>query len=1058
MSKPVGLLADDPAGLELCRRLYERSGIAIFQSSPEGRYLRANPAGARMHGYDSEAALLQAVREIGCEIYCNPKDREMMRALIEEHGAVEGFECQIYRHRTGERFWVRQNIYPVTDDDGRLLHWEGYVEDVTDRKRAEEALQRYRDELERRVEDRTAQLREREERYRTIFDGASVGIGRIWLGTGRLIVSNETLARIFGFDTVEEFVAEFVFTEHYVDPTDHARLMESYETAPGTPIECAFVKRDGSAVIVQAHAMVNDAEGYLDVVAIDITSQKRAERALVESEERLSSLLKNSPSAICMHDLDARFRMVNTRFCEWFGMIAEDVIGKTTHEVAPLEFGERCLRMHNEVLTSGETREAEFELPFADGTLHSVIVTKFPVSGPDGVTVGVGAIKTDNTERKRAEEAIRVSQQRLQRTVTLASVGYFVWDLIEDKCIDCSEEYARLHGMTVEEYMQKSATLEHDILHIHPDDRQSYQDLYEASRDGRIPFNMEYRIQAPSGEIRYIREVEEHVEYVDGRAARADGMIQDITDLKRAEEELRRSEENLRNVVDQAGDALFIIDPLNGRFLDVNTQACTSLGYSRDELLKLSVPEIDVDYIAKNLRAPTAKLVPGEVVAIEGTHQRKDGSVFPVEIRVSAMHMQGQRRTLALARDITDRRRTEERLRQAQKMEAVGQLTGGVAHDFNNILAVIRGNAQLLADIEGLDSPFLKAVLSATDRGADLTHRLLAFSRRQALQPRATDVARLTEGMTELLRRTLGATIAFDIRSSPDLRQAMADPGQVESALLNLALNARDAMPGGGRLTITCANARLDDAYVAENPETTTGDYVLLAVSDDGTGMSPEVQTHAFEPFFTTKGVGKGTGLGLSMVYGFARQSGGHVTICSEEGRGTTVRLYLPLAEDAASAEDVRQDQPTPKGQGETILVIEDDADVRALAVRLLEALGYRAIDVATAAAARDVLADGHAVDMVLSDVILPDGVSGPEFAERARQAYPGLRVVFMSGYAPDATRRDGSLGADTVLLHKPFQMAQLARVLREALDGGAALGDPQDHLSADDVVERKPG
>ncbi len=1042
MSKPVGLLTDDPAGLDLWRRLYERSGIAIFQSSPEGHYIRANPAGARMHGYDSEAALLQAVRDIGREVYCNPKDRETMRALIEEHGAVEGFECQIYRHRTGERFWVRQNIYPVTDDDGRLLHWEGYVEDVTDRKRAEEALQRYRDDLERRVEERTAQLREREERYRTIFDGASVGIGRIWLGTGRLIVSNETLARIFGFDTVKDFVAEFVFTEHYVDPADHARLMESYETAPGTPIECAFVKRDGSPVIVQAHAMVNDAEGYLDVVAIDITSQKRAERALVESEKRLSSLLENSPSAICMHDVSGRFRMVNTRFCEWFGMTAEDVIGKTTHEAASLEFGERCLRMHNEVLTTGETREEEFELPFADGTLHSVIVTKFPVSGPDGMTVGVGAIKTDNTERKRAEEAIRISQQRLQRTVTLASVGYFVWDIVEDKCIDCSEEYARLHGMTVAEYMEQSATLERDILHVHPDDRESYQALYEASRDGRIPFNMEYRMLSSSGETRYIREVEEHVEFVDGRAARAEGMIQDITDLKRAEEDLRRSEENLRNVVDQAGDALFIIEPTNGRFLDVNTQACTSLGYSRDELLTLSVAEIDIDYIAKNLRAPTARLVPGEVVAIEGTHQRKDGSVFPVEIRVSAMHMQGQRRTLALARDITERRRAEERLRQAQKMEAVGQLTGGVAHDFNNILAVIRGNGQLLADIDGLDSPFLKAILSATDRGADLTHRLLAFSRRQALQPRATDIARLTEGMRELLCRTLGAMIEIEIRADDALWPAMADPGQVESAVLNLALNARDAMPRGGRLTIECANARLDEASAAEAPDAPAGDYVMLAVSDEGDGMSAEVQAHAFEPFFTTKGVGKGTGLGLSMVYGFARQSGGHVTIRSAEGQGTTVTLYLPCAAEAASQEEAGPDQPAPQGNGEAILVIEDDPDVRVLTVRLLRSLNYRVIDVGTAAAAGDALAEGSAVDLVLSDVVLPDGVSGPEFAQRAREAYPDLRVIFMSGYAPDGAMANGPLGAGSVLLNKPFQKGQLARALREALDGGTAHGE----------------
>jgi CheY-like chemotaxis protein len=256
----------------------------------------------------------------------------------------------------------------------------------------------------------------------------------------------------------------------------------------------------------------------------------------------------------------------------------------------------------------------------------------------------------------------------------------------------------------------------------------------------------------------------------------------------------------------------------------------------------------------------------------------------------------------------------------------------------------------------------------------------------------------------------------------------------VENALLNLALNARHAMPGGGKLTIECANAVLDETYVADNPEAKAGDYVVLAVSDEGSGMTAEVQAHAFEPFYTTKEVGQGSGLGLSMVYGFVKQSGGHVTIYSEEGQGTTVKLYLPRAEGAARSEGVSRDEDIPQGRSENILVIEDDPDVRDLAVRMLEGLGHGVIDVPDAASAHKVLADGKQVDLVLSDVVLPGGTGGPEFAEEARTTRPDLKIIFMSGYPAEAAKRDGFLGSDKVLLTKPFSRHELAQALRDAL------------------------
>lgn len=388
-----------------------------------------------------------------------------------------------------------------------------------------------------------------------------------------------------------------------------------------------------------------------------------------------------------------------------------------------------------------------------------------------------------------------------------------------------------------------------------------------------------------------------------------------------------------------------------------------------------------------------------------------------------------------IASDVTDFRRAEMELRQAQKMEAVGQLTGGVAHDFNNLLASIMGNAELLEDELGSDDRSLQAIIRAATHGAQLTQRLLAYSRLQPLSPRPIDIGQLAADMSDLLVRTLGETIEVMTKTDTDLWSALADPGQVENALLNLALNARDAMPGGGKLTIECANVHVDEFFETENLEVTAGDYVMLAVSDNGTGMTAAVQAHAFDPFFTTKDVGQGSGLGLSMVYGFGKQTGGHVNICSEEGQGTTVKLYLPRAEKNSKSGQAPAGVEIAMGRDEFILVIEDNPDVANLAANMLERLGYRAKAVCDAASAMNILRDGEHVDLVLSDVILPGGTSGPDLAVEIRATYPDLAIIFMSGYSTEAAKRDNNLGPDTILLNKPFQRQLLATTVRAALD-----------------------
>jgi len=415
-------------------------------------------------------------------------------------------------------------------------------------------------------------------------------------------------------------------------------------------------------------------------------------------------------------------------------------------------------------------------------------------------------------------------------------------------------------------------------------------------------------------------------------------------------------------------------------------------------------------------------------------------------------HRKDWSRVIYSLEDVSERVKLEEQLRQSQKMEIVGQLTGGIAHDFNNLLAIIHGNAQLLADSTGGINEYIDPILHATNRGAELTQRLLVFSRKQQLKPMSIDLASLVEDMSSILTRSLSETIDIRYNIDSDHWHTSADPGQLENALLNLVVNARDAMPEGGQLTISCENLRLEDEWgisdqedanvntlhsdeLSLNPKYEAGDYLLLSVTDTGHGMTKEILNKVFEPFFTTKEVGTGTGLGLSMVYGFAKQSGAHVRISSEPDRGTSVKIYLNRTETPeGSVEEHVQNQTLLQAKGERVLVLEDDSRVRALVQQMLEKLSYQVVSTSRASEALDALAQTSDFDLVLSDVILPGGASGPEFLQQAITKYPELKFVFMTGYSLDSAEL---ADVDNVwpILEKPFGMEQLASILDETLN-----------------------
>ena len=391
-----------------------------------------------------------------------------------------------------------------------------------------------------------------------------------------------------------------------------------------------------------------------------------------------------------------------------------------------------------------------------------------------------------------------------------------------------------------------------------------------------------------------------------------------------------------------------------------------------------------------------------------------------------------------ILRDISGRKQAEEDLRHTQKMEAVGQLTGGVAHDFNNLLAAVLGHAQLLEDRLGADNPSLQVLIRTVERGAELTQRLLAFSRRQTLKPTSIDVDALIDEVSGLLRRTLPESIDIRTTSEATLWPCQADRAQMENALVNLALNARDAMAGGGALTIAATNFAIDDEYAATLDDVSPGDYVKLSVSDSGTGMAPEIVERVFEPFFTTKDVGRGSGLGLSMVYGFAKQSGGHVVVNSEEGKGTTVELFPPKAAGAVESVEGPMAVEAPPGRDEVILVIEDEEAVREIIARSLRILGYNAIEAKDGEQAMAALARNPRVDLLLTDVVLPGGMNGPDIVEQARRHSPDIKALFISGYPLRAMSHQTGLPDDAEFLDKPFGRHELAIKVRSVLDSHA--------------------
>jgi len=648
--------------------------------------------------------------------------------------------------------------------------------------------------------------------------------------------------------------------------------------------------------------------------------------------------------------------------------------------------------------------------------------------------------RMDISETVAAQEAVRRSDERLQQVVRSAGIGVFDIDHLAGTRAFTPEHHV-MWGFEPDEDVPPSVFLKR----LHPADAEqvavSLRRGQDPQGDGR--FECEHRIIWPDGQVRWLRvRAQTFFEAQDGAVAgqlcpaRTVGGVMDITDARIAQDRLRQQ----AALLDQAQDAI-TVRRMDDRIAYWNGGAERLYGWTAAEALGRECGELLRQPPALAAEIQARLLSEGEYTAVVPEHH-KDGRLVQMEGRFRLLRDEhGEPEGFfSIKTDVTRRLELEAQLRQAQRLEAVGQLTGGVAHDFNNLLTVVLGTVDLLAE-QLSDRPPLKRLAemarAAAQRGAELTHGLLAFARRQPLQPQSVSVNDSLAGMEGLLRRTLREDIDLELVRGAGLWPALVDPAQLESAVLNLVLNARDAMPAGGKITLETANAHIDQDYADRHAEVACGQYVQVTLSDTGQGMTADQLSKAFEPFYTTKGVGKGTGLGLSMVYGFVKQSRGHIKMYSELGHGTTVRMYLPRSDEGPPlATPLQPDDEQAYRGTETVLVVEDDALVRGFASDMLLRLGYTVLLSEDGPGAMAIMRSRNDIDLLFTDVVMPGGMNGRELAEQATALRPQLKVLFTSGYTENAIVHHGRLDRGVQLLAKPYRSIDLARKVRAVISG----------------------
>ena len=865
---------------------------------------------------------------------------------------------------------------------------------------------------------------------------AHIGSWELNLIKKRIVWSDETY-RIFGYEPQSQPPTFELFMSH-VHPDDREAMNELVaHSFSGAAFEHQYriVRADGSIRYVQNRGQATLRNGVatrLLGTTQDLTEQKAAERAMELARAQQSALLDNLPDPVFLKDRDLRFVAVNEPLARMFGVSARDMLGKTDHEYLSPELAQRHSTDHRLAMMRGERMVTEHEVRGDGGTSTWLETIASPYFDGNGELAGIVGITRDITVRREAAERLRESAKHYQLLFDRNPLPMWVFDLQSLRFLAVNDSAIDHYGYSREEFLAMT------IEQIRPAEERARLTSFLREEPDTCATRGHF-VHSTKGGQRMEVEVFADSILMSGRPARLI-LARDITVERSSVRALQDSEERYRTLFAEslAGNYVSTVD---GQLLECNPMFARMMGYddpaeacAHSTVGHYADPGKRLTFLARVRQEKRLELYEDELI-------RRDGSSLRIlENVVGHFDEHGVLTEIhGFVIDVTERRRLEEELRHSQKLQAVGQLAGGIAHDFNNLLTAMKLHGEFVLEEMEENDPHRADILEmqlAANRATMLTRQLLAFSRKQLLKPKVVSANGVIEGMAPMVRRLIGEDITIAIVLDPTAGCVMADPGQLEQVILNLAVNARDAMSRGGTFTIGTGRVHLDEARAA-SADLQPGEYIALTTTDTGTGMDAAVLARVFEPFFTTKEQGKGTGLGLATVYGIVKQSGGHIWVHSTPGKGSSFEILLPRVVEIAA--EAAAPAVSPRGS-ETILVVEDDPAVRALTQRLLKRQGYTVITASDGIEALQLIAERLVeIALVITDIVMP-GMSGGELAARVADAHPHLAVMFMSGYTDDVIVRRGLLDESTAFLQKPFTASSLASAVREALDARATV------------------
>ena len=769
--------------------------------------------------------------------------------------------------------------------------------------------------------------------------------------------------------------------------------------------------------------------------------------------KKLTMAVNLNPASVMFTDIRGTIEYVNRRFTEVTGYAFDEAVGKNPRLLSSGENSQEIYADMWETIRAGEIWRGELQNRKKNGELYWDSVSISPIRDSNGAITHFMGVQEDVTERKMAEQKIRDSEERFRQLAENLQEVFFVTSISLREMLYVSPAYEEIWGRSCQSLYDNPQSFIDPVV---AEDREGLFAFVATLQKGDVPVPIEYRVVRPDGSIRWLLVHGAPIRDASGVVYRISGTALDVTDRRAAEEASKESATRFRLLTEASFDGIDMV--VNGVVHEANQGLADMLGYTIEELIGRPVLDFVDEESHETVKLRIAEGFDG---IYEFVARHKSGRKMTLEAAGKAHIINGQPGRITALRDVTEKRALENQFRQAQKMEAVGRLAGGVAHDFNNLLTVIMAYTEILsADLGHGDErrEDLDEIMKASKAAASLTRQLLAFSRQQVIEPRLVHLNEILGSAHKMLGRLIGEDIELVSKLSEQPCPVVIDPGQFEQIIMNLAVNARDAMPTGGKLTLEMAIVDLDGEYAGNHWPAVPGRFAMVAVSDTGIGMSLETKARLFEPFFTTKEVGKGTGLGLATVYGIVKQSNGFIWVYSEPGQGTTFKVYFPLADGEEKPEACQVETRRLEGT-ETILLVEDSPPVRAAAQRILERLGYRVLEAPTAKAALAMAAKKQEqIDLLLTDVVMPE-TGGRLVAEQFALLRPEAKVLFMSGYTDDAVVRHGVLQAGVAYLQKPFTGDSLATKVRAVLDapGGvpatappAALG-MKGHLEVED-------